>query len=323
MKKNKIVILFPCVGRRVGLLSAFYKACARLDHQAVLIGTDTTETSPALQCCDRQYLVKPVNHKSYANQVLDIVRRERVDLLIPTVDLDLAIWARLKGQLEKMGCTAMISSPGVVDICQDKRLTYKFLKQNDFDTPDTMTPAAALREKRFPYFLKPWDGHASRGNAIVRDREELRFYASRIPNCLVQRCVNGVELTIDIFVDFDLRVRCLVARRRLETRAGEVSKSITVKNLAVLEQARRLIESLKAGPGVITIQCFVTPENHIKFIEINPRFGGGAPLSIQAGADFPRWILQLCLGQKPRIPMYDWQNNLLMLRYDKEIWIQK
>jgi len=66
---------------------------------------------------------------------------------------------------------------------------------------------------------------------------------------------------------------------------------------------------------------FETHRGQIKFIEINPRFGGGAPLSIQAGADFPRWILQELVGRLPRIGFDAFQDGLTMLRYDAEVWV--
>jgi len=320
---KKIVILFTCVGRRVSLLRSFRQACRRLGHEAVIIGTDTTEYSAALQCCDRRYLVKPVAHRDYGREVMDIVRKEKVDLLVPTVDLDLLVWARRRGRLEKLGCRALISSDRVVHICQDKRLTYSFLKEHGFDTPETVDATQALKRKRhrWPYFLKPWDGHASRGNQVVHKLEDLRFYGRRIPHCLVQEFIHGAEHTVDVLVDFEGAVRCVTPRRRIATRAGEVSKGITVNHPGIIEQSKRLIEVLGAGPGVITIQCFLTEQEHIKFIEINPRFGGGVPLSIKAGADFPRWILQLWLGRRPRIPLTGWRDGLVMLRYDEAVWM--
>ena len=35
----------------------------------------------------------------------------------------------------QMGCFVLVSAPEVIDICQDKRKTYRFLLENDFDTP--------------------------------------------------------------------------------------------------------------------------------------------------------------------------------------------
>jgi len=148
----------------------------------------------------------------------------------------------------------------VVELCQDKRLTFEFLRAHGFKTPRTLSvrEALGLRRPRYPYFLKPWDGHASKGNAVAHDREELKFYARRIPNCIVQEFVRGAEHTVDVLVDFAGTVRCVVPRRRLETRAGEVSKGVTVKHAGIMQAAQALVEVLGAGPGVITIQCFLT-----------------------------------------------------------------
>lgn len=319
--------MFTCIGRRVSLLRAFHKACSRLGLKCTIAGTDTTENSPALQCCDHKHIVKPVFHRDYARQIVEIVRKEKVDILVPTVDLDLPILARHRSKLAQMGCTALVPSSRVVRICQDKRQTFRFLKEHGFDTPYTMTDSVAKILKRrphnYPYFLKPWDGHASRSSMKVHNWEELAFYAKRIPNCMVQEFINGQEHTVDVLTDCQGKVRCVVPRLRIETRSGEVSKGMTVKHHAIIEQSKLLIETLGVGLGVTTIQCFLTGHDRIKFIEINPRFGGGVPLSIKAGADFPRWILQLWLGKKPRIGLSDWQDGLIMLRYDEAVWFQK
>jgi carbamoyl-phosphate synthase large subunit len=58
----------------------------------------------------------------------------------------------------------------------------------------------------------------------------------------------------------------------------------------------------------------------LNIIEINPRFGGGAPLSMRAGANFPKWILQELIGQDPRIRPTGFKDDLVMLRYDREVW---
>ena len=58
----------------------------------------------------------------------------------------------------------------------------------------------------------------------------------------------------------------------------------------------------------------------MKFIEVNPRFGGGVPLSIKAGANFPKWLLQELINRKPNIQFDNFKDGLIMLRYDDEIW---
>jgi carbamoyl-phosphate synthase large subunit len=219
----------------------------------------------------------------------------------------------------------LISAPNVIDICQDKRKTYRFLRKNGFDTPVTISVASAISKKKlnWPCFLKPWDGSASRGNAAVNNRKELLFFAKRIPNAICQEFIKGTEHTCDVYVDFSMKVRCVVPRKRIEVRAGEVSKAQVVKNSDIMGQSARLVETLRAGPGVITIQLFLTRDNKVKFIEINPRFGGGVPLSIKAGANFPKWILKRLLAPKTNIRFDSFKDNLIMLRYDDEVWMQQ
>lgn len=306
------------------MLNNFKKAAGGLKLNCRFFGTDTTELSSALQLCDRKFIVKPTTHQDYIKQLLKIVKQNSVNLLVPTVDLDLQVLSEAKEKFASANCVVLVSKPQVVNICQDKRQTYKFLVQNGFDTPRTLNVKQALAEKniKYPCFLKPWDGYASRGNAIVKSRKELVFYTGKIPNCIVQEFIRGQEFTCDCFVDFNLRVRCIVPRRRIETRAGEVSKSEIIRDSKIIHRTMELIKKLGAGPGVITVQLILTDDKKIKFIEINPRFGGGAPLSIKARANFPKWILQELIGKRAQIKFNGFENKLVMLRYDAEVWLR-
>jgi len=307
------------------LLKSFRKAAGQLRTGILLLGTDTMPLSAALQLCDKGFLVKPVTDGDYIRQLLRIVKENKVKLLIPTVDLDLKVLANNKPKFAKAGCRVLVSSPDVVEICQDKRKTYRFLNKNSFDSPMTISVKTAMGNSklRWPCFLKPWDGYASRGTAVVKNRMELAFYAKKIPNCIVQEFIEGSEYTCDVYVDFDMKVRCVVPRKRIEVRAGEVSKGQVVKDVRIMNEAAKVVEELGAGPGVITIQLISAADGRIKFIEINPRFGGGAPLSIKAGANFPKWILQEMLGKKTGIRFDNFKDKLVMLRYDGEVWLEE
>lgn len=322
--EDKIGVLFTCIGRRVSLLRAFARAGKQLKIDLSLMGTDTTELSSALQLCDKRFVVKPTTDPGYLSQLLKIVRDNHVDLLVPTVDLDLKLLAVNKAKFAKLGCCVLISKPKVIDICQDKRKTYKFLTKSGFDTPVTMSVHSALAGKNlsWPCFLKPWDGYAGRGTAIAKNRTDLQFYSRKVPNCIVQEFINGTEYTCDVFVDLEMRPRCVVPRNRIEVRSGEVSKGQVVKNRKIMEVSANLVEKLGAGPGVITLQLFLADDGRMRFIEINPRFGGGAPLSIKAGANFPKWILQQLVGRKMNISFAGFRDKLTMLRYDGEVWLK-
>lgn len=323
MKKDKkINVLFTCIGRRVSLLRSFRRAAEELGLTASFYGTDSSELSPAFQLCDKGFKTSRVESDSYIDEILSIVKEQEVGLLVPTVDLDLKILAEKRDKFSELGCFVLVSGAEVVDICQDKLKTYQFLCEHKFGTAKTMSYAEAASQEglEWPCFLKPQHGYASRGNAVVKSREELEFYGERIPDCIVQNYIEGEEYTCDVYVDFDMEVRCVVPRRRLEIRAGEVSKSRIVKAERIMSEGKRLVELLEAGPGVITLQLFVTEGEKLKFIEVNPRFGGGVPLSIKAGADFPKWLLQGLGGEKLKIEADGFKDGLTMLRYDDEVW---
>jgi len=159
------------------------------------------------------------------------------------------------------------------------------------------------------------------GNYIVRNLDELRTFGRRVKEAIVQEFVKGVEHTMDVYTGFDGVPRCAVPRRRLEVRTGEVSKGLVVKNPAIMQVGLQVAEALGGCRGVVTVQCMVTPRGRIRVIEINPRFGGGAPLAIRAGADFPRWILSELLGKRPRINPTGFRDDLAMLRYDESVFV--
>jgi len=95
-----------------------------------------------------------------------------------------------------------------------------------------------------------------------------------------------------------------------------------VKN-DILELVWKRMERIEGFRGCITLQVFKNKETG-KIIgnEINPRFGGGYPLSYRAGANFPDWLIReyLLNGEIERFD--DWEENLLMLRYDAEVFIR-
>jgi carbamoyl-phosphate synthase large subunit len=306
----------------VELISAFIRAARALRVRPVIHVGDIDGRVAAACIADQTHLIPPTGSRQFVPALLDVVRREKIDLLVPLLDPELLTLARHRQAFAEAGCVVLISSPEVVQTCQDKLQTFGFLSRHGIDTPQTWTPAEVLGRRRhpFPYFLKPREGSASRGNFVIRDREELELALSRVPDPIVQEFVAGVEHTMDVYAGYDGCARCAVPRERIEVRGGEVTKSKTVRDLRIIETGVRVVEALGECRGVITIQVILTPAGRVRVIEVNPRFGGGVPLSIQAGADFPRWLLAEWLGRKLRIRIDQFRDHLLMLRYHQSFF---
>jgi len=145
-KTHDITVLFACIGRRVSLLEYFRRAGRSMQIKAALYGTDVSPLSPAWCLCDKAFLVRPVHHRDYIRQLLDIVAGYKVRLIVPTVDLDLGILARNKHRFESLGCKVLVSDPKVIEICQDKRKTFRFLTKHGFETPLTVSPSRMLTD---------------------------------------------------------------------------------------------------------------------------------------------------------------------------------
>ncbi len=322
---SKLNILFTSAGRRVALIQNFKESLARLGISGRIVTTDLKKNAPASFIADAPELVPRVTDSNYISIIKDICKKYQIKLLVPLIDTELNIISLHQQDFEALDVTVLVSSYETNKICFDKRNTYNFFKTVGIPTPKILAPEEILADSgaKYPFLLKPANGSSSIGVTRIRNAKELEFFKNYVPNAIVQEFVVGEEYTLDILVDFQGQVRCVVPRWRMETRAGEISKGVTVKNPALIAAGKKVVELLPGARGCITVQCFLTPSKEIKFIEINPRFGGGFPLSFQAGADFPRWIIEMTLGKEPDISIDDWQDGLAMLRYDDAIFVTK
>lgn len=279
--------------------------------------------APAMHLVDQAHIVPPIGSGSYIETLLTIVEESKIDLLVPLLDPELLPLAQKVESFAKLDCRALISSELVIKTCQDKLATYRVLKSAGIDTPTTWLWEKMLDRKRhrFPYFMKPREGSAGKGNYVIHNLRELRTFGRRVSEPIVQEFVDGTEHTIDVYTGFDGKPKCAVPRKRLEVRMGEVSKGIVVKDKSVMAMGRKVARLLGGCRGVVTVQCIVTPQKKIRVIEINPRFGGGVPLAIHAGADFPKWILSELMGQEPKIKPDGFENDLCMLRFDDAVFV--
>jgi len=316
-------ILFTCVGRRVGLLEAFRRSMADLGVRGRLFGADWSPLAPAFHLADEGFMVPGVNAPDYVEALLDICRRREVGLVIPLIDWELQVLSLARERFAEVGARMLVSSPRVVETCRDKERAFEFLTSVGLGVPKPISYEEALKGP-FPLCVKPQFGSSTRHVRYVRNRSALRRYGSRRhSNFIVQEYVRGREFTVDVYAGLDGVPRVAVPRERLQVRAGEVTKARTVRHPEIIDHSMRLVGGLTECLGVITVQCFLTRRGEIKFFDMNPRFGGGVPLTIRAGADFPRWIIQQHLGNEVEIEPNGWQENLVMLRYDAEVFCKE
>lgn len=323
MEQDKIFrILFTSVGRRVELVQAFHRAAEELGIALQIYGADITEDAPALFYCDQQRKVCRILEKHYIPQLLSICKQDHIDLLIPTIDTDLLLLAQNKEIFLAQGTRVMISGKEQIALCRDKRYTADFYISCNVASPKPVDRVEAYAGG-FPAFIKPKDGSSSIHAYRADTWEELRALAERVPDYIIQPFIDGREYTVDILCDFDGNPIYITPRERLAVRSGEVLKTQIVQDDKMIEESLGVIQHFRPC-GAITLQL-IREKNTKKdyFIEINPRFGGGAPLSMMAGANSAKAVLRLLMGADISYQEKAAEDGLVYSRFDQCICVNQ
>ena len=318
---KEIRLLFTGVGRRIELLQAFRNAALVLDKNLKIYGADMAGTAPALCYCDFTRKVVAMKDAGYIDNLLDICQKDRIDLLIPTIDTDLLVLSRNKERFERIGTKVLISDPDKVLISRDKNNTSKFFVDCGLAAPMPVNDVSKY-QGGFPAFIKPKDGSSSINAFKVEDEEELHMYSQQVEDYIIQPFISGREYTIDIFCDFEGKPISIVPRERMQVRAGEVLKTKIFMDETMIKEAKALCEAFKPC-GPITVQLIQDEKSKINYyIEINPRYGGGAPLSMKAGAKSAEYILKLISGEDVK-EQGSISDGAVYSRFDQSVCIEE
>jgi carbamoyl-phosphate synthase large subunit len=251
--------------------------------------------------------------------ILNICRAERIGLVIPTIDDELAVFAGAARQFRANGIHVAVSPQAAIETCNDKWLTWQHLSAKGLPVAPTFLPAEIPAGHAFPLFIKPRTGRGGVGAFAVRNPKELEFFLGYVPDPVVQPFLHGYEFTVDVLSDFDGRVVASVPRERVVIRSGVVDRGRTVRDASLVELGRSVALALGAV-GPINVQCRVVDGQPMIF-EINPRFSGGIPLTIAAGADFPRALVQMARGRASELTFGDFEDKLWMTSYETSVFV--
>lgn len=316
-------VLITSCGRRVELVKEFVKARNNLGVNGNVIAVDISHTAPAIYFADYYELVPRINSADYIDSLISVIKKYNINLIIPTIDTELQVLADNKTRIKKeTGAIVMVSDPVVIDICNNKIKSAEFFKKNGFAVPKTLT-LKDIEDKNytFPLFIKPLNGSSSVNAFKVNTERELSFFNDYIDDPIVQECVSGIEYTIDAFIDFNGKFISAVPRQRLQTRGGEILKGVIDMNENIISDITCMIDKLKPI-GHITIQGFLGEDNIFRYIEINPRFGGGAPMSIKAGANSCEWLYKIMNGTDIESAEITVKDRMVFSRFDDCIMIE-
>lgn len=313
-------VLITSAGRRVSLLENFRRAATAIagaDAKVYAVDCDPAR-SAACQRADGYASVPRADDATYIERLLELCTEWKIDVVVPTIDTELVPLALAREAFASKGIAIAVSSAELCRTFGSKRSTARFFASKGVATPAIIDD---LEAADFPMFAKLDDSSRSVGAGRVDSFTAAVALRAKNPRYVFQPLVDGIEYTVDAFVDRHGKVLGVVPRRRLEVRDGEVSKGLAVKDEAIIAAVRDLCERTEGAYGTMTVQLFVQPDGALQFIEVNPRFGGGYPLTMHAGADFALYLLADARGETLQ---YDdtWHDGTMMLRYDAEVIVR-
>ena len=310
-------ILFLNVGRRCELVKEFKKILPRFHGGGLIFGSDINPLAPALKKVDRAVIFPHSSTEEFEGLFVSFCKKNSIGLVIPTIDPDLKFLSQKLESYKKSlpNTLILVSSPEVVALTEDKRKTKEFFRSHGSVVPNYLDPENVVD---FPVFIKPAAGSAGEGAMKILGSDELKAQLSALKDPMLEELIQGPEYTVDVFCDQSFKARLAIPRKRIAVRGGEVSRGVIERNEELEKQAKKLAEALNVNVPV-TIQ-FRKRDADFVAMEVNARMGGGLPLTIAAGANWPLWILQMAHGDRPlcedRV-----QDGLIVSRYDESVFI--
>jgi carbamoyl-phosphate synthase large subunit len=283
--------------------------------QGKIVSTDADPLSPGFFLADAYATLPPISDPQFFDRALEVIEREHISLILPTSGFDILVYSQRKEELERRGVTVIVSDYPAVEHCVDK---WKFhqLTQERFPLPrTTLDPQLGVE---FPCFVKPIRGKGSRGIALCRTAEDLAEQLQLRDDLLIQEYLPGEEFSIDVLSDLQGNALVAVPRVRLATKEG-ISVKGRVFHDARIQQVCMDLARFLGLKGPSCMQMKRAANGEVKFLEVNPRMGGGTIFATLAGINFAQLQVELAAGKTVEIPPF---RDITVLRYYEEIVLE-
>jgi len=309
-------ILISCAGGPAAI--GAIKSLKQINFKGNIVTIDCDPLAVGGYLSDINYIVPLSTSKNYWDEVLNIIIKEKITIILPTGDSDIKHFSKHKEQLNKLGATVFMSDYDSIIKCQDKKLFFDYCH---FKFPLPFT-SSNYKDLKFPMFAKPEYGSGSRGVKVCHKISDIKTLdkdesVHRSSNYLFQEYLPGQEYTVDVLCDLESNPIIVVPRKRLQIKAGISSKGQVIKHKQIENLCKDLCLYLNLK-GPVCIQLKDDPKGNPKFIEVNPRLGGGTYFSTLAGVNFLDLILKIKNNQEYTIPRL---KEITVLRYYNEIVI--
>jgi carbamoyl-phosphate synthase large subunit len=292
-----------------------------LTETAFVVGVDMSMDSAGCHLADASALVPAADDPDYADAVLDVARRHDVDMVIPILDLEVPVLGSRSSDFESRGIHVAVDPPQVTTTALDKRRAAERCDEASILQPERWEAPEHIPTDRYPIIGKPVRGTGSRGSIVLESAGALRPGVPR-EGIIWQQFVAGQEFSIDYWGDPAGALFVAVPRWRRRVRDGQMVFGETMDDQDLLDMARNVATAFQTTQ-VGCLQVMRDTDGALYFIELNPRYGTGVSLSIEAGIHFPylQWLRAFRPEELSNTPMV-YKSGLKMIRYWEEHYYQ-
>ena len=284
-----------------------------------VVAVDADPLAVGLRLADACAVVGAYGAPGYVESLCETGRRQEATALISTLAEEVPVLTTGSSLLSDSGMAYWLPPVGAVEACIDKWAFAAALR-----TSGVAGPATGLGQADGvpgPWVVKPRFGRGSRDVYLVDDADEMEWALRRVVEPLVQTRLTGREFTVDALVDRTGMLAGAVPRWRLETKAGISTKGMTFTDAALSIDVGRVLTAVGLR-GPANVQGFIDEAGETSIVEVNPRFSGGLPLSLAAGADLVGEYMRGVQGESIRGDHLTFRSGVVMMRHFEEVFEQ-
>lgn len=292
-----------------------------------IVGADMNRDASILQMADVCYQVPRADSPDYVDRLLDICRKERVDVLLPIMSAELDEIARRRDAFACIGTRVSISDAAALAVANDKLALFERMRQSGIPVPryapihsmeGLETAMRALGYPDQPVVIKVTNSSGSRGTRIIDAhfsaydiflhekpnsyymtldalRDMLRT-ADRLSPMLAMEYLPGTEYTVDMVAG---RGRVLYGgcRRGLNVQTSIILDAVIEDKPDIMALCASVVEELKLD-GCIGFDIRERADGTPCIMECNPRATAGVSAFLYAGLNLPYLCVKYLMGEE-------------------------
>lgn len=288
-----------------------------------IIGVDMNPKAVGLYIADEGLVVPPATADNWIESMQDILTEYDVDAVLPLIDEEVEQIGDLRNRCSDTVFVAPEAS--FVELCLDKYRLMSALDNAGINVPKTWSVEEALELNKsvYPLILKPRTERGGRGIYMLESPDALQDALAETTrehsDLLVQKYIDGTEYTTSVVCTSENSVLSVVPKEAVQKDRSTVH-GVTRNEPKVINSCKLIGEKFDPS-GPINIQQICDADGVPYVIEINPRFSSSACLTVEAGVNEIKILIQDAL-RLPYEPPDEFETDLHMLRYTDQVFVE-